>query len=95
MGYIAMTQVTAMALGKSWQKGGRIGDGELPTSLCNAMLKEGVIAPAPGIEIDATNAAVVLAVEGNVDLANVEGTGRGGRITKADVERVVEEAQDD
>jgi pyruvate/2-oxoglutarate dehydrogenase complex dihydrolipoamide acyltransferase (E2) component len=95
MGYIVTRPVTAMALGKSWHRGGRIGDGELPTSLCAAMLAEGVIVPAPGIEIDATSAAAMLAVEGNVDLAVVEGTGKDGRITKADVEHVVKGAQDD
>lgn len=37
-------------------------------------------------EIDATETAVELAEENDVDLAQIEGTGKDGRVTKADVE---------
>lgn len=38
-------------------------------------------------DIDTTGAAAELAHELGVDLSTVEGTGKGGRITKADVEK--------
>jgi 2-oxoisovalerate dehydrogenase E2 component (dihydrolipoyl transacylase) len=38
---------------------------------------------------------VKVASEHNVDLSRVEGTGRGGRVTRADVVRVVEQAAED
>lgn len=46
-------------------------------------------ASAPA-DIDATPAALRLAKERDIDLASVEGTGAGGRITKPDVERLIE-----
>lgn len=47
----------------------------------------------PGAEINATDAARGLADEHNVNLAAVEGTGDDGKITKGDVQKVVD-AQD-
>ena len=47
--------------------------------------------PAP---IPASPAARKLAAEQGIDLANVDGSGRDGRITKDDVQRVVEEARE-
>jgi pyruvate/2-oxoglutarate dehydrogenase complex dihydrolipoamide acyltransferase (E2) component len=38
-------------------------------------------------DIETTGAAAQRAAELGVDLSTVEGTGKGGRITKADVER--------
>ena len=38
-------------------------------------------------DISTTGAAAELAAELGVDLSSVEGTGKGGRITKADVEK--------
>jgi pyruvate dehydrogenase E2 component (dihydrolipoamide acetyltransferase) len=38
-------------------------------------------------DIETTGAAAELAAELGVDLSTVEGTGKGGRITKADVEK--------
>lgn len=49
----------------------------------------GVGALAAGGEIDATDDATELAEKENVNLAGVEGTGKDGRITKGDVEKVV------
>lgn len=39
---------------------------------------------------DATDSAVKLAKEAGIDLGEVTGTGAGGRITKADVEALIE-----
>ena len=41
-------------------------------------------------DVDATDAAVELAEEHGIDLATVEGTGKGGRIGKGDVQKVVD-----
>ena len=38
---------------------------------------------------DATDAAIELAKENEVDLSTIEGTGSGGRILKSDVERAL------
>jgi pyruvate/2-oxoglutarate dehydrogenase complex dihydrolipoamide acyltransferase (E2) component len=38
-------------------------------------------------DIDTTGAAAELAAELGVDLATIEGTGKDGRVTKADVEK--------
>lgn len=46
-------------------------------------------------EVDATKAARDLATEEGVDLSEVEGTGEDGRVTKADVEAYLTEADDD
>lgn len=40
-------------------------------------------------ELNATSGALALAQENGVDLAAVNGTGKGGRIVKADVEAVI------
>jgi pyruvate/2-oxoglutarate dehydrogenase complex dihydrolipoamide acyltransferase (E2) component len=45
--------------------------------------------PQAGAEIDATESATELAEEEDVDLAQVEGTGQDGRITKGDVEHYI------
>lgn len=42
-------------------------------------------------EENATDGAVELAVENDVDLDEVQGTGRDGRVTKADVEKFLED----
>lgn len=42
-----------------------------------------------GGEVDATPAAEELAQEEDVDLSDVEGTGKGGRILKSDVQDVI------
>lgn len=56
------------------------------------------LAPSPGPgtgedetedEVDATDGAEEFAAENDVDLADVEGTGKDGRVTKADVEKFV------
>ena len=44
-------------------------------------------------EVDATDSAKELAEEHGVNLAAVEGTGEGGRITKGDVEAVVKASE--
>lgn len=44
-------------------------------------------------DIDATDAAADLAAEHGLDLAKVEGTGAGGRITKGDVEAALKAAE--
>ena len=41
-------------------------------------------------DLETTGAAAELATELGVDLSTVEGTGKGGRITKADVEAAAE-----
>jgi pyruvate/2-oxoglutarate dehydrogenase complex dihydrolipoamide acyltransferase (E2) component len=41
---------------------------------------------------DATESAVELAAEKNIDLAAVEGSGAGGRVTKADIEAAADAA---
>lgn len=45
--------------------------------------------PEPLTIIDATDAARALAGEHGLDLATVQGTGSGGRITKGDVEKAL------
>jgi pyruvate/2-oxoglutarate dehydrogenase complex dihydrolipoamide acyltransferase (E2) component len=42
-------------------------------------------------EIGATDGAKKLAAEHNIDLDNVEGSGKDGRVTKEDVEAAIEE----
>jgi|SRR5262245_8927807 len=44
-----------------------------------------------GEDVNATSGAQELAAAEGVDLADVEGTGEGGRVTKADVEKYVAE----
>lgn len=41
-------------------------------------------------EVDATDAAVQLAEEHGIDLTEVEGTGSGGRVILADIQKLVE-----
>lgn len=47
------------------------------------------------VEVQASAAAVKLAETLGVDLAYVEGTGKGGSITKGDVEDAAEDGEDD
>lgn len=47
-----------------------------------------------GGTIDATESARELAAEAGLDLASVEGTGAGGRITKGDVEDAIAAADE-
>ncbi|MEI3596764.1 MULTISPECIES: dihydrolipoamide acetyltransferase family protein [unclassified Oceanobacillus] len=55
-----------------------------------------VIEPAPSEEKDTSMkkryspAVLKLAQENNIDLNNVEGSGRGGRITRKDIEKIIE-----
>jgi len=49
---------------------------------------------ASNSEANATAAAVTLANESNVDLADVEGTGTDGKITKDDVQNYIDEQDD-
>jgi len=42
----------------------------------------------PDAEVDATDSALALAIKKNVSLADVVGTGKGGRITLRDVEKI-------
>lgn len=46
--------------------------------------------PAPDDEIDATEAAMQLADDEDIDLAEIEGTGKDGRVTKGDVESAID-----
>lgn len=46
--------------------------------------------PTKPVELDATDAAVGLALEYNLDLSTVEGTGADGRILKSDVQKVLD-----
>lgn len=43
--------------------------------------------------VDATPSAEALAVEHGIDLAEVEGTGKGGRVLKSDVAALVEDEE--
>lgn len=45
---------------------------------------------ATGTDAEATDAAVALAAEHNIDLATVQGTGAEGRITKDDVAALID-----
>lgn len=38
------------------------------------------------VEVDATDAALELAMDRGIDITEVEGTGQGGRVTKGDVQ---------
>ncbi len=42
------------------------------------------------VEVDATSGATELAEEEGIDLASIEGSGKDGRVTKADVEDAIE-----
>jgi pyruvate/2-oxoglutarate dehydrogenase complex dihydrolipoamide acyltransferase (E2) component len=46
-------------------------------------------APAPPVEIDATEGAVLLAKQNNIDLVTLKGTGANGRITVGDVKAAI------
>ena len=46
-------------------------------------------------EVDATDAALKLAQENDIDLAQIEGTGSGGRVILSDVQSYLEEQQED
>lgn len=48
-----------------------------------------------GPEVKASDAAAKLAEEAGIDLASIEGTGRGGSITKGDVETAIDALEDD
>lgn len=56
----------------------------------------GASGPEPDVpeSVNATDAAVELAAEHGIDMADVEGTGEDGRILKSDVEAAVEAAGD-
>ena len=45
-----------------------------------------------GNDLNATNSAIELALEFDIDLAEIQGTGSKGRITKSDVEAYIENA---
>lgn len=48
------------------------------------------LAATGSVDVDATDAALVLAEDKGLDLSQIEGTGHGGRITKGDVENYIE-----
>lgn len=53
------------------------------------ILPPGTKVPESGEDVEASDAARALADEQDVDLKDVTGTGSGGRITKADVQKAV------
>ncbi len=53
------------------------------------------VAAAAAEEVNATEAAKELAADNDVNLAEVEGTGENGRVTKADVENYLAEREAD
>jgi 2-oxoglutarate dehydrogenase E2 component (dihydrolipoamide succinyltransferase) len=59
-----------------------------PTSVEPKPAPAAVAAPSAVTEPRATSVAKKMAADKGVDIANVEGTGPGGRVTKADVEKV-------
>lgn len=50
-------------------------------------------APLAVVKVDATRGAVTLAAQSGIDLADVIGSGFGGRILKSDVEMALEEEE--
>lgn len=50
-------------------------------------------APVAVVKVDATRGAVTLAAQSGIDLADVVGSGFGGRILKSDVEMALEEEE--
>lgn len=67
------------------------------TPAVQVRLKSGVLVLAEMERegVDATNAARELAAEHNIDLWSVTGTGADGRITKADVQAVIDDEPGD
>jgi len=57
------------------------------------ILRATELPPRPALpEVDASNEARSLAAEAGIDLATIEGTGKEGRILKADVQSAIAEA---
>jgi len=85
--------------GREWLASGVIGvhcDGacgaiiQIDTQAYNVKIVQSLQAILDEIEpIDATDAAIKLALENHIDLARVSGSGVGGRITKSDVETIL------
>lgn len=98
-------------LGKAFRYGATIGRNQLPADLVEKLLAEGAIKENAGIAVEtpgtpeaaieeqqrpaATNSAVAFAAAHEVDLLAIEGSGRGGRVTLADVRAVVEATDGD
>jgi len=93
-------------LGKAFRCGATLGEGQLSSDLIERLLAEGAIrrnaralkeppgTPEAAIEVQqqpaATQSAVAFAAAHDLDLDAITGSGRGGKITLADVRAAVE-----
>jgi len=90
MAYRTTRPVIVLSIGLTRGVHQPLAAGELPEGLFERMVADGTVievpdpAPPPPA-IDATEAAVKLAGELGIDLADVSGSGEGGRILVSDV----------